>query len=104
MLRRASGRDAVDFARHVECFWWNRVRHGLAGRVADWPYSTFHRDVRRGVVTADWGGGEAVGASGAAGPGMVGSTPYLLRNFDLGRVEEAFGRKGGKLFGFSVVT
>ena len=57
-------RDAADFARHVEYCWWNPVRHGLAGRVADWPYSTFHRDVRRGVVTADRGGGEEVGTAG----------------------------------------
>jgi len=39
-------------------------RTSLTGRVADWPYSTFHRDVRRRVVTADWGGGEEVHAAG----------------------------------------
>ncbi|HET7410977.1 MAG TPA: hypothetical protein VFJ13_12335 [Paracoccaceae bacterium] len=32
------------------------MKHGLVNRVADWPYSSFHRDVRRGIVPADWAG------------------------------------------------
>ena len=49
-------RDDEDFRRHVDYTYWNPVKHGLAARVADWLYSTFHRDVRRGLFAADWGG------------------------------------------------
>ena len=35
----------------------NPVKHGLVARVADWPYSTFHRYVKLGVYPEDWGGG-----------------------------------------------
>jgi len=47
-------RDAADLERHVAYCWFNPVKHGLVGRVADWPYSSFHRDVRAGIVAEDW--------------------------------------------------
>lgn len=50
-------RDGDDWRRHVEYCWINPVKHGLVSRVQDWPHSSFHREVRRGVVPADWGGG-----------------------------------------------
>jgi putative transposase len=50
-------RDEIDFARHVDYIHWNPVKHGHAARVVDWPYSTFHRFVRDGVLTKDWGNG-----------------------------------------------
>jgi len=28
----------------------------LFGRICDWPYSSFHRDVRAGLFPPDWGG------------------------------------------------
>jgi hypothetical protein len=31
------------------------LRHGLVRRVRDWPYSSFHRDVRAGLLPVDWG-------------------------------------------------
>lgn len=32
-------------------------KHGYyVPRVADWPYSTFHRYVDRGIYPLDWGG------------------------------------------------
>jgi putative transposase len=49
-------RDADDWCRHVEYCWTDPVRHGLVRRVRDWPHSSFHRDVRRGAVDADWAG------------------------------------------------
>jgi putative transposase len=52
-------RDDEDYRRHVEYCWINPVKHALVTRVADWPYSSFHRAVRAGVVVADWAG-EAV--------------------------------------------
>ena len=48
-------RDDPDFARHVDYIHWNPVRHGLVARVADWPYSTFHRFVGEGIHQSDWG-------------------------------------------------
>lgn len=53
-------RDETDFIRHVEYIHWNPVKHGLVRRVADWPYSTFHRYVAQCKYPADWGG-EVVG-------------------------------------------
>ncbi len=52
-------RDDADFAAHMDYIHFNPVKHGLAGRVADWPYSTFHRLVREGVYPEDWGGADA---------------------------------------------
>ncbi|MEJ5989354.1 transposase [Ramlibacter sp. PS3R-8] len=48
-------RDDDDFARHVEYIHVNPVKHGLVAQARDWPYSSFHRFVRQGVVPADWG-------------------------------------------------
>jgi putative transposase len=48
-------RDDDDFARHVEYIHFNPVKHGLVVRAGDWPYSSFHRFVRHGIVAADWG-------------------------------------------------
>jgi len=31
-------------------------KHGLVARVADWPYSTFHRYVGLGLYPEDWAG------------------------------------------------
>jgi putative transposase len=33
----------------------NPVKHGLVRRAIDWPYSSFHRDLRRGIYSEDWG-------------------------------------------------
>jgi hypothetical protein len=30
----------------------NPLKHGLVRRVGDWPYSSFHRDVRAGLFEA----------------------------------------------------
>lgn len=49
-------RDEADYARHVEYCWINPLKHGLVARVRDWPRSSFHRDVRAGLVPLDWGG------------------------------------------------
>jgi putative transposase len=38
-------RDEEDYRRHVEYCCINPVKHGLVGRVRDWPFSSFHRDV-----------------------------------------------------------
>ena len=50
-------RDDADFCAHMDYVHINPVKHGWVKRVADWPYSTFHRLVKAGVYPADWAGG-----------------------------------------------
>lgn len=49
-------RDESDFARHVDYIHYNPVKHGLVTRVQDWPHSSFHLYVRRGILPEDWAG------------------------------------------------
>ena len=49
-------RNETDYARHVEYCYINPVKHGLVTRVRDWPHSSFHRDVERGIFPVDWAG------------------------------------------------
>jgi putative transposase len=49
-------RDEDDFRRHSDYIHWNPVKHGWAKNVVDWPHSSFHAYVKRGVYEADWGG------------------------------------------------
>ncbi len=55
-------RDARDYAAPMDTIHWNPVKHGLAARAGDWPYSTFRRCVAAGLYPADWdgAGGDAV--------------------------------------------
>jgi putative transposase len=48
-------RDEADFERHVDYIHFNPVKHGHVNRVADWPHSSFHRFVERGMLAPDWG-------------------------------------------------
>ena len=58
-------RDDTDLARHVDYIHFNPVKHGLVGRAADWPYSTLHDHIGKGIVTKDWGcGDDTVGVYG----------------------------------------
>jgi REP-associated tyrosine transposase len=49
-------RDEADYERHVDYIHFNPVKHGYVSRVADWPYSSFHRYVERNELPSDWGG------------------------------------------------
>jgi putative transposase len=48
-------RDEKDLRHHLDYCYWNPVRHGLVDAVRLWPYSTFHRDVRKGFYPENWG-------------------------------------------------
>jgi REP-associated tyrosine transposase len=48
-------RDERDFETHVNYVHYNPVKHGHANRVVDWPHSSFHRFVREGILSSDWG-------------------------------------------------
>jgi len=49
-------RDDLDIKRCLDYLHWNPVKHGLAPRVIDWAWSSFHRFVRLGEYPTDWGG------------------------------------------------
>jgi len=57
-------RDERDFERHVDYIHYNPVKHGHSQRAADWPLSSFHRYVERGIYAADWGAMTDVAAMG----------------------------------------
>jgi putative transposase len=49
-------RDENDLERCVDYIHWNPRKHNLVSQVADWKWSSFHRMVRKGQYSADWGG------------------------------------------------
>jgi putative transposase len=49
-------RDEKDFQSHLDYLHWNPVKHGLVRAVSEWPWSSFHRLVKRGIYARDWGG------------------------------------------------
>ena len=57
-------RDEDDFARHVDYIHYNPIKHALVKRVRDWPYSSFHRYVKEGILPDDWAGDAGQGAEG----------------------------------------
>jgi putative transposase len=59
-------RDDADLARHLDYVHYNPVKHGWVSRPVDWPHSTLHGYIERGVVSPDWGGtvGDDVGGYG----------------------------------------
>jgi len=52
-------RDQEDLQAHSDYIHINPVKHGLVSRAVDWPYSSFHRLLNRGIVQTDWACGEA---------------------------------------------
>jgi putative transposase len=56
-------RDARDFEAHCDYIHFNPVKHTLCPAPRDWPWSTFHRFVARGLLPGHWGceGGPADG-------------------------------------------
>jgi putative transposase len=49
-------RDERDLRNHVDYIHFNPVKHGHCLKARDWPYSSFHRFVRNGVLPPDWAG------------------------------------------------
>jgi putative transposase len=52
-------RDARDLRNHIDYIHCNPVKHGKVARIADWPHSSFHRNVRVGILPVDWTGDQA---------------------------------------------
>ncbi|NOX08987.1 MAG: transposase [Gammaproteobacteria bacterium] len=48
-------RDERDYRHCMDYLHYNPVKHGLVCSVNEWPYSSFHRWVKAGVYSMDWG-------------------------------------------------
>ncbi|MGA9991486.1 MAG: hypothetical protein WBP86_04045 [Thiobacillaceae bacterium] len=46
-------RDDADIERHVDYIHTNPLKHGLASKLVDWPYSSFQRYVADGLLPND---------------------------------------------------
>ena len=47
-------RDELDFERHVNYIHYNPVKHGYVKRAIDWPNSTIHEYLRKGILDENW--------------------------------------------------
>ena len=50
-------RDERDYENHMNYLHYNPVKHGLVKTPLDWPWSSFHRLVKAGIYSPDWGAG-----------------------------------------------
>ena len=48
-------RSDVEVSNHLDYLHFNPVKHGYVERVVDWPWSSFHRYVRAGLLPLEWG-------------------------------------------------
>lgn len=58
-------KDDDERQSYVEYIHYNPVKHHLVTSPRDWPYSSFHEYVERGIYTIDWADGENVVIRGA---------------------------------------
>ena len=47
-------RDETDYQQHIDYIHWNPVKHGWVESVKDWPHSSFHRYVEKGIYPSEW--------------------------------------------------
>ena len=47
-------RDDKDFENHINYIHYNPVKHGYVCNVKDWPYSSFHHYVKKGILPLNW--------------------------------------------------
>ncbi len=50
-------RDDRDLNHHTDYIHYNPVKHKLVDAPKDWPFSSFHRHVKKGNYAPDWGAG-----------------------------------------------
>jgi putative transposase len=53
-------RDEQDYAAHMDYIHFNPVKHGFVTHAADWPYSSFHQAVAKGLYPPEWGKPETI--------------------------------------------
>jgi putative transposase len=51
-------RNEDDLQRHLDYLHFNPIKHGHVDLVLEWPWSSFHRLVREGIYSKDWGGSD----------------------------------------------
>lgn len=47
-------RNDADLTRHVDYIHHNPVKHGWVRRAVDWPHSTLHGYIAKGLLSWDW--------------------------------------------------
>ena len=47
-------RSDTDLVRHVDYIHINPVKHGYVNAPAEWPYTSLHRYIQRGLLPSDW--------------------------------------------------
>ncbi len=47
--------DENDFNRHVDYIHYNPVKHAYVQQAVDWPFSSIHRFINKGILSRDWG-------------------------------------------------
>jgi len=57
-------RDEDDLAMHVDYIHLNPVKHGWVQRPVEWPHSTLHGYIERGMLMPDWGASAEDGVIG----------------------------------------
>ena len=53
-------RNESDYKNHIEYCYINPVKHGHVSSVKEWPYSSFHRDVKKGIFPENWAGEDTI--------------------------------------------
>ena len=59
-------RDEAEHAAYVQYCWSNPVKHGYVADPRARPHSSINRDMRRGIVPAEWSGGGVMVRDNAA--------------------------------------
>jgi len=47
-----------DLIRHMDYIHYNPAKHGYVDKPRDWPWSSLHREIKRGTYEPTWGEGE----------------------------------------------
>ncbi|MBL7481332.1 REP-associated tyrosine transposase [Legionella bononiensis] len=47
-------RDNIDLQTHVDYIHYNPVKHGYVKKPLDWPYSSIHRYIKKGLMNKTW--------------------------------------------------
>lgn len=50
-------RNENDYERHADYIHYNPVKHGYVSLASEWPYSTIHNYVKKGLLNQNWGDG-----------------------------------------------
>ncbi|NOY67074.1 MAG: transposase [Gammaproteobacteria bacterium] len=48
-------RNDVDYENHINYIHYNPVKHGHVKQANDWPYSSIHNYISRGILNKNWG-------------------------------------------------